>query len=116
MIRRRRNSRPTLATEFGRTVRRSRRTVAEFRAEDRDTMNAANLARTYARTTGHAMPTLRDQRATQKAINAIFLRRVGDERAFWSAMVTLPDNYGEERLGAWYAFTRWAIKHVGRNL
>ena len=112
MIRRRRNSRP--ATLMG--ARRSRRTVASMRAEDRDTMNAARLARTYVRATGHGMPTLREQRATQKAINAVFLRRVGDEKALWSAMITLPGNYGDEQLGAWYAFTRWAIKHVGRNL
>lgn len=112
----RRNSRPKTVT-FGSTIeRRSRRTVSEMRAEARDTMNVRSLAAFYEKVYGRSAPSVQAQRATAKALKAIFLRGVADAKAVEAAMMTLPANYGADQLGAWYTFTTWAIKRVGRSL
>lgn len=107
----RRNSRASIVDVFGVPVRRSRREASMLRAEDRAVMDVGNLAAHYRGTP----TTMRGQRAAQKAINAIFLRGADDLTAIEAAMLTLPANYGADQLGEWYAFTKWAIKTVGRH-
>lgn len=113
----RRNSRSVTVESFGRPERRSRRTVSAMRAESRQTMSVRPLAEFYEGRLGRSAPSsLRALRATEKAIKAVYLRQVPDEKAVEDAMMTLPASYGADQLGEWYVFTKWAIQKVGRYL
>ena len=113
----RRNSRSTVAVEFGRTVRRSRRRMSAWRTSDRKTMSVKNLADYYESLgKGRAPSSMKGRRAAQKAINAVYLHQVDDDAAIEAAMMTLPANSSDDQLGEWYVFTKWAIKQVGRSL